>query len=351
MTVTGVAGGSEVFSADNMGAGTNISREQIDAFASINRNLQDYVRLDPRIAQTDKARNEISRRRPEPALTTRSRIDGVNTSDTFGLESNNLPTPTQPISMDTIEAIKVDVANYDVTITGGTGAVINAVTKSGTNEFHGSVYGTLPRQRLVRREREPAIRPATVRYRDDLRLHLRRPDDQGSLFFFANYEKYTGKERSPATQHRPDRLGRDQHRQHHPGADRRSHRHLASDVWGFDPGDAEPASRWTPTTEEYRHQAGLEHQRQPSRQLPLQQVRAEPGRSRRASARQRRWRCLALSVPARLRPRVLHRASCSATGPTTSRPKFKVSYRDYSAVRTPLADLPAIRYPHRQSTS
>ena len=50
-TVEAVAGayGSEVFSANKIGAGSNVTREQIEAFPSINRNLQDYVRLDPRV--------------------------------------------------------------------------------------------------------------------------------------------------------------------------------------------------------------------------------------------------------------------------------------------------------------
>jgi outer membrane receptor protein involved in Fe transport len=75
-----------------------------------------------------------------PASTT-IRIDGVSPTTPFGLESNNLPTFRQPVSIDAIEEIKVSLANYDVTITGATGAVINAVTKSGTNDFSGSVYG------------------------------------------------------------------------------------------------------------------------------------------------------------------------------------------------------------------
>ena len=48
ITVTGSAG-PVIFSADKMGAGSNITRDQIDSFASIRRDLQDYERLDPRI--------------------------------------------------------------------------------------------------------------------------------------------------------------------------------------------------------------------------------------------------------------------------------------------------------------
>ncbi len=139
--VMAVAGGSDVFSANKMGAGTSVSQQQIEALPSINRNIQDYVRLDPRISQSDKSRGELTVGGQNPRFNA-IRIDGINTSDTFGLESNGFPTMRQPVSMDAIEAINIDVSNYDTTITGATGAVVDAVTKSGTNEFHGSVYGT-----------------------------------------------------------------------------------------------------------------------------------------------------------------------------------------------------------------
>ena len=47
----------------------------------------------------------------------------------------------QPVSIDAIQEINIALADYDTTITGATGAVVNAVTRSGTNSFSGSVYG------------------------------------------------------------------------------------------------------------------------------------------------------------------------------------------------------------------
>ena len=138
--VTGNAAQRNLFNKDKMGAGTSVGQAQINAFPSIERSMQDYARMDPRVVQTDKSRNEISVGGQNPRYNA-IRVDGISTNDSFGLESNGLPTPKQPFSMDTIQEIRVDVANYDVTITGGTGGVINAITKSGTNNFHGSVYG------------------------------------------------------------------------------------------------------------------------------------------------------------------------------------------------------------------
>ena len=59
IVVTG-QGGTSKFNSASMGSGTNINNAQLNALASIQRNLQDYARTDPRISQTDKERGEIS---------------------------------------------------------------------------------------------------------------------------------------------------------------------------------------------------------------------------------------------------------------------------------------------------
>ena len=138
VVVTGAAN-TKIFNNAAIGTGTSIGRVELDTFASIQRNLQDYARIDPRLSQTDKERGEISAAGQNSRYNSIT-IDGVTISDTFGLEANTLPTAKQPISIDAIDSVQVNVANYDVTQKGYTGANINAVTKSGTNEFKGSVY-------------------------------------------------------------------------------------------------------------------------------------------------------------------------------------------------------------------
>ncbi|MFA9217666.1 MAG: TonB-dependent receptor domain-containing protein, partial [Sphingomonadaceae bacterium] len=140
VTIAGTAGGrSEIFSKSSMGAGTSINATQLQAQGSINRNLQDYARADPRVSQTDKERGEMSVAGQNSRYNSLT-IDGVAVNDTFGLEANGSPTAKQPISIEAIQSVQVNVANYDVTQKGYTGGNINAVTKSGTNTVKGSVY-------------------------------------------------------------------------------------------------------------------------------------------------------------------------------------------------------------------
>ena len=195
VVATGVAG-SDVFSAANMGAGTSLGLEQIESLPTIQRNLQDFVRLDPRIAQVDKGRMEISAGGQNPRFNA-IRIDGVNTSDTFGLEASNFPLMRQPVSMDAIEAINVDLSNYDVTITGATGAVVDAVTKSGTNEFSGSVYYVYRDQDWMRDNTDGSPFSGFTD-EETYGATFGGPLVRDRLFFFANYEKFTRNAPSPS---------------------------------------------------------------------------------------------------------------------------------------------------------
>jgi hypothetical protein len=126
------------FNKSAMGAGSNINNAQLNALGSVSRSLSDYARIDPRLSQTDKERGEISAGGQNSRFNSIT-IDGVSISDPFGLEANGLPTNKQPISIDAIQSVQVNISNYDVTQKGYTGANINAVTKSGTNEWKGSV--------------------------------------------------------------------------------------------------------------------------------------------------------------------------------------------------------------------
>ncbi len=139
VVVTGAA--SSVFSSDNKGVGTNISGRALETAVSGNRALDDIARLDPRITVTDQSDGSISVAGQNNRYNNIS-VDGLSVTDPFGLNANGLGFTGSPISPDTIAAYDIKVTDYDVT-SDAVGANINAVTKSGTNNFHGSVYYAL----------------------------------------------------------------------------------------------------------------------------------------------------------------------------------------------------------------
>ena len=199
VVVTGSAS-ARVFDNSNKGASTQLGRQDLDAFASVQRNLQDYARLDPRLAQTDKERGEISALGQNSRFNTIT-IDGVSITDTFGLEANNLPTAKQPISIDAIQSVQINVANFDVTQKGYTGANINAVTKSGTNAIKGSVYYVGRDQKLTgeRYNRTNDSYSPTPDFKESTKgFTLSGPIIKDKLFFFVSAEDFRSSRNSPA---------------------------------------------------------------------------------------------------------------------------------------------------------
>jgi outer membrane receptor protein involved in Fe transport len=223
VTVIGSAG--SIFSPEKIGTGTNVGREQIDALPSIGRNIQDYIRLDPRIAQTDKERTEISAGGQNTRFNN-IRVDGVTINDGFGLESNNLTTARQPISLDAIEEINVSLANYDVALSGYTGASVDAVTKAGTNEFSGSVYGLY---RDGDWARDDIIDGSFFSPPEQERTYggtFGGPLIKDTLFFFLSYEKFERTLGAPSNL--PRGITSDQISQV---------RDVSNTVWGIESGD------------------------------------------------------------------------------------------------------------------
>lgn len=116
------------------GASTNVGQKQIQELPQTSRSITDFTRLTPQSNGTSFAGRD--------ARYNNLQIDGANFNNGFGLSTNPLPGGnSQPIALDAIQEISVNIAPFDVSQSGFTGAGINAVTKSGTNKFHGSLYG------------------------------------------------------------------------------------------------------------------------------------------------------------------------------------------------------------------
>ena len=133
-----------ILNNERTGAETNIKSDMISKLPTINRSSADLTRLNPMAA----AGGSFAGRNDQ---FNNYSLDGSIFNNPFGLDAATPggQTEAQPVSLDAIEQISVSIAPYDVTQSGFTGAAINAVTKSGTNEFKGTVFGYYTNKSLV----------------------------------------------------------------------------------------------------------------------------------------------------------------------------------------------------------
>jgi hypothetical protein len=128
----------KVINSSRTGARETINRQQIDVLPTISRSLSDFTRLTPSANSNTVGGNSFGGR---SNLYNNVTVDGALFNNSFGL-SNTLggQTNSQPISLDAIDQIQVDIAPYDVRQGNFTGAGINTVVKSGTNIFKATIY-------------------------------------------------------------------------------------------------------------------------------------------------------------------------------------------------------------------
>jgi hypothetical protein len=176
-----------VLNSERTGAATNISDEQLNSLPTISRGLNDFTRLTP---QASTAGSGVSFGGQNNRYN-QFAIDGTVNNDVFGLSgsgTNGGQTGVQPISLDAIQEVQVAIAPYDVRQGGFTGGGINAITRSGTNRFKGSVYFFGNNERLVGKSPDEE-RTRLDEYTDyQTGLRLGGPIIKDKLFFFVNGE-------------------------------------------------------------------------------------------------------------------------------------------------------------------
>ncbi len=144
-TISVVSTSDPLITPSRTGSQSQVELEQIQTFPTVRRNLLDVAKTNPyaSIRAGDENQKDISFA-GRSSKYNNIQIDGSNYNDLFGLgESGGTPsgqTNAQPIQLDALEELQVSVSPYDVRQGGFTGGTINAVTRSGSNEFQGSAY-------------------------------------------------------------------------------------------------------------------------------------------------------------------------------------------------------------------
>jgi hypothetical protein len=132
VVVTGARKGA-LISKDRKGTGTNINKRLLSSLPTLSRSITDFTKMTPQSNGTSFAGQD------NRAIN--FTLDGSVFNNSFGLQAlNGSQTNSTPISLDAIEEIQVNVSPYNLRDAGFTGASINAVTKSGTNTFHGTGF-------------------------------------------------------------------------------------------------------------------------------------------------------------------------------------------------------------------
>ena len=172
-----------VFGSDRTGAETSVGRKELTTLPTISRSAADFTRLEPTASNGSfGGRNDQFNN---------FSLDGAIFNNPFGLDAATPggQTNAQPISLDAIDQIQVSTAPYDVTQSGFTGASVNAVTKSGSNEFKGTVYGFYRNEDMTgsKIKGQDIFVPSLTQQQTG--FSVGGPIVKNKLFFFANYEQ------------------------------------------------------------------------------------------------------------------------------------------------------------------
>ena len=178
--------------ATKTGAGTTVGAAALQQLPSISRSIQDFVRLDPRNSNNSFAGSSFRYNNVT--------LDGAINNDAIGFSASlggvggtsGLPgssARSNPISLDAIQEIQVQAAPFDVRLGNFSGGSVNAVTRSGTNDFHGSVYGFGRNQAVTGIGVDGTAGRVGGDYYDfQTGFRLGGPLVPNRLFFFANAE-------------------------------------------------------------------------------------------------------------------------------------------------------------------
>lgn len=198
-----VAGETTELDSSVSGAGSILDSMRLETKPTTQRSLADLISASPLV--TMRAANIGDREESQIVAVGQNNrynailIDGARINDQFGLNMTGLASFFNPLSVDTIEQLSVQVSPYDVKLAGFTGASINAVTKSGTNRFKGSAYYIWGGDELMGFQMQGPDTATLINTgrkvvpkleRNTKGFTLGGPIWKNHVFFFVNYEKF-----------------------------------------------------------------------------------------------------------------------------------------------------------------
>jgi hypothetical protein len=178
-----VAQANNTMRSDRSGAVTNIDANAMANVPTIGRSMTDIMKLTPQSSSASGMAIGGGNYRQSSVT-----IDGASFNNAFGLGSSPLPGGGTPISLDALDQMTISITPYDVRQSGFTGGGINAVTKSGTNDFKGSAYTYLTSTSLKGNRVGTTTLPVDDGHTNTFGATFGGPIIKDKLFFFINGE-------------------------------------------------------------------------------------------------------------------------------------------------------------------
>ncbi|HEU5081457.1 MAG TPA: TonB-dependent receptor [Opitutaceae bacterium] len=190
------------FGVGKMSTGSSFTTQEVINTPTVRRNVQDVAQLDSRVVVTSLDQGGNLSAQGQHFRFNSFLIDGVQANDPYGLNGNGFSSLRSPVPMEAIQAINVDLNPFDVRRSGFLGALVNAVIKSGTNQFHGSI--TYERTNQDLRAESPLNGVKDVFNERTFNFAFGGPIIKDKLFFFVDYEDFKRTTAPPAAIFKPD---------------------------------------------------------------------------------------------------------------------------------------------------
>jgi hypothetical protein len=178
-----VAAARNTMRSDRSGAVTNLNGAQMAAVPTIGRSMTDIMKMTPQSSSASGMAIGGGNYRQSSVT-----VDGAAFNNAFGLGSSPLPGGGTPISLDALDQMTISITPYDVRQSGFTGGGVNAVTKSGTNEFKGSAYTYLTSTSLKGNRVGNTVFSVDDGHTNTYGATFGGPIIKDKLFFFVNGE-------------------------------------------------------------------------------------------------------------------------------------------------------------------
>ena len=170
------------FNSGRTGAATSINSEAIESIPTISRSINDLTRLTPQSSGTSFAGRDNR--------FNNYTIDGIIYNNNFGLGTAQFA-GSNPLSLEAIEEVQVNLAPYDVRQGGFSGANVNAITKRGGNQYRGGVYTYYNDEGYLGTQIGDVELTAAEAFTRILGASVSGPIIRDRLFFFVSVEQET----------------------------------------------------------------------------------------------------------------------------------------------------------------